>query len=77
MTDGSYFGEIGLLEGIPRTATVTAVEECRCYRIEGEEFLQALTATPPAPALMEGMRSRLALTHPSRRVSYAPAAADG
>ena len=37
MTAGSYFGEIGLLEGIPRTATVTAAQNCRCYRIAGEE----------------------------------------
>jgi len=77
MTAGSYFGEIGLLERIPRTATVTAAQDCRCYRIDGEEFVQALTATPPAPALIEGVRSRLALTHPSRRLTYAPAAADG
>jgi CRP-like cAMP-binding protein len=76
MREGSYFGEIGLLEGIPRTATVSAVQDCQCYRIDGDEFLQALTATPPAPTLMEGMRSRLAVTHPSRRVSYAAAAAD-
>jgi MFS family permease len=77
MTAGSYFGEIGLLEGIPRTATVTAAQDCRCYRIDGEAFVQALTATPPAPALIEGVRSRLALTHPSRRLTYAPAAGDG
>jgi MFS family permease len=76
MTAGSYFGEIGLLEGIPRTATVTAAQDCRCYRIDGEEFVQALTDSPPAPALLEGVR-RLALTHPSRRPAYEPAAADG
>jgi CRP-like cAMP-binding protein len=77
MTAGSYFGEIGLLEGIPRTATVTAVQDCRCYRIDGDAFVQALTATPPAPTLVEGARSRLALTHPSRRLTYEPAAVDG
>jgi CRP-like cAMP-binding protein len=71
MTAGAYFGEIGLLERIPRTATVTATQDCRCYRIDGEAFLQALTATPPAPALIEGARSRLALTHPSRPLAYA------
>jgi CRP-like cAMP-binding protein len=78
MRAGSYFGEIGLLEGIPRTATVSAVDECRCYRIDGDEFLQALTATPPAASLLEGARTRLAVTHPSRRLTYAPpVAADG
>jgi predicted MFS family arabinose efflux permease len=72
MGPGTYFGEIGLLERIARTATVTAVDECRCYRIEGEAFLDALTAAPPAASLLEGARTRLARTHPSRRLTYAP-----
>jgi hypothetical protein len=71
MTAPSYFGEIGVLEGIPRTATVTAVGECRCARIDGDDLLSALTATPPSSSLMEVARSRLAVTHPSRRISYA------
>lgn len=77
MAAGTYFGEIGLLERMPRTATVTAAQDCRCYRIDGDAFLEALTATPPATTLIEGARSRLALTHPARRLTYAPAAADG
>jgi predicted MFS family arabinose efflux permease len=72
MGPGTYFGEIGLLEGIPRTATVTAVEDCRCYRIDGDAFLDALTATPPATSLLEGARTRLARTHPSRRPTFTP-----
>jgi MFS family permease len=72
MEPGSYFGEIGLLERIARTATVTADQDCRCYRIEGDAFLDALTATPPAASLLEGARTRLALTHPSRPLTYAP-----
>jgi len=43
MTAPSYFGEIGVLERIPRTATVTALIDCRCERIEGEALLEALT----------------------------------
>ena len=74
MGPGSYFGEIGRLERIPRTATVTAESACRCYRIEGDAFLDALTATPPAASLLEGARTRLALTHPSRRLTYEPEA---
>jgi CRP-like cAMP-binding protein len=75
MGPDSYFGEIGVLEGIPRTATVTALEPCRCYRLDGEDFLGVLTTTPPAVTLIESASSRLAVTHPSRRLSYAPEAA--
>jgi predicted MFS family arabinose efflux permease len=73
MGPGTYFGEIGLLERIARTATVTATQECRCYRIDGDAFLDALTAAPPAASLLEGARTRLARTHPSRPLTYAPA----
>ena len=66
----TYFGEIGLLERIPRTATVTAQALTRCYRIDGEEFLNAITTTPPARSLIEGARSRLATSHPSRDLTY-------
>ena len=70
MTAPSYFGEIGVLEQIPRTATVTALGECRCERIEGDELLDALTTAPPSSSLMENARSRLARTHPSRSVTF-------
>ena len=66
MSGPSYFGEIGVLARIPRTATVTALTACRCEQIDGETLLEALTAVPPSSALMENARSRLALTHPSR-----------
>jgi CRP-like cAMP-binding protein/MFS family permease len=66
----TYFGEIGLLERIPRTATVTAEAPTQCYRIDGDEFLDALTTTPPAASMLEGARTRLAASHPSRRLTY-------
>jgi CRP-like cAMP-binding protein/predicted MFS family arabinose efflux permease len=70
----AYFGEIGVLERIPRTASVTASSPCRCARIEGDMLLEALTTSPPSSSLMESARSRLAVTHPSRRLAYeAPA----
>lgn len=64
-----FFGEIGLLEGIPRTATVTALDECQCERIDGDAFLEALITSPPSTALAETARGRLALAVPSRRAS--------
>jgi MFS family permease len=66
MTAPTYFGEIGVLEGIPRTATVTARTACRCQRIDGDTLLDALTASPPSSSLMENARGRLAVTHPER-----------
>jgi MFS family permease len=68
MSAPSYFGEIGVLEHIPRTATVTALRDCRCERIDGEALLEALTTAPASSSLMENVRSRLALTHPSQPV---------
>ena len=70
MVSPSYFGEIGVLQHIPRTATVTAVSDCRCERIEGEQFLGALTTTPPSSSLMENVSARLAVTHPSLTGSW-------
>lgn len=49
----AYVGEIGLLEGIPRTATVTTREPTRLWRIEGTEFLDALNDAPAAPVFVE------------------------
>lgn len=72
MESGAYFGEIGLLERIPRTATVESTRASRVLRIEGEQFLDALTNAPASTALLEGARSRLSRTHPSRRATETP-----
>jgi MFS family permease len=63
----SYAGEIGLLGGMPRTATVTAESDCRVLRIGGQDFLDALTSLSASPSLLEGARARLSVTHPSSR----------
>ena len=63
----SYAGEIGLLGGMPRTATVTAASDCRVLRIGGQDFLDALTSLSASPSLLEGARARLAVTHPTSR----------
>lgn len=69
MSSPSYFGEIGVLEHVPRTATVTAVSDCRCEQIDGASLLDALTTAPASSSLMENVRSRLAVTHPSLAAS--------
>jgi MFS family permease len=70
LTAPAYFGEIGVLGRIPRTATVTAVTECRCEVIDGEALLDALIAAPPSSSLMENASARLARSHPTRKVSF-------
>lgn len=67
MTAVSYFGEIGLLERTPRTASVRALGPCRLLRIEAEDFVAALTSTPASPSFVEGARARLHRTHPTHR----------
>jgi MFS family permease len=73
MTAPSYFGEIGVLARIPRTATVSALTPTELLKIDGEALRDALTASPASSSLMENARSRLALTHPSRPATFAAA----
>lgn len=70
MRPPSYFGEIGVLQRVPRTATVTAVGEVSTLRIDGEALREALTASPASSSLMENARSRLAVTHPARAAAF-------
>jgi CRP-like cAMP-binding protein len=67
---GDYFGEIGVLEGIPRTATVTATAPSDLYRLDAQDFLEALTAVPPASTLLDVARTRLATTHPTMQARF-------
>lgn len=66
LSEGDYFGEIGLLQRIPRTATVKASSECVLYRIKGEDFLNTMNKSPSSSGtLLDGVVGRLARTHPS------------
>lgn len=72
LAGGDYFGEIGLLEGMPRTATIRAVTDCVIYKIRGGDFLSALNqASAISGSLLHGVVGRLARTHPT----YRPASA--
>ena len=64
---GDYFGEIGLLAGIPRTATVTSRSESILWRISGAAFLSGLHDSPAAAlSLRDRAVTRLARTHPTQ-----------
>ena len=58
---GDYFGEIGILKGVPRTATVRADTATRLYRIGADHFLEAVGASPWLSGFLTGgVTARLA-----------------
>lgn len=62
----SYVGEIGLLHGVPRTATVRAIAPTLLWRIPAEEFRAALAETSSSTSLRSISASRM------RQLSVAP-----
>lgn len=46
MGSGQFFGEIGLLSRVPRTATVTAITDGRLVAIDKDAFLDLVSAGP-------------------------------
>ena len=62
VTAPGYVGELGLLHGIPRTATVRARRPSTLLRIAGPDFLSALQAGQPSPSLLAVAGTRMART---------------
>jgi MFS family permease len=59
--EDDWFGEIGLVEGRPRNATVVATSDGELWRIPGASFLDALTLAPAMPGVLAGnISARLA-----------------
>lgn len=57
-----YVGELGLLHGIPRTATVRAREPSILLRLDGAAFLDCLETAPASPSLLSIASIRWART---------------
>jgi predicted MFS family arabinose efflux permease len=72
LRDRDYFGEIGLLQRVPRTATVTALTDSDLWRVPGETFLRLVNEGGQRSASLSGnVASRLAAT----QSTHAPDAA--
>ena len=55
---GEYFGEIGLLRDVPRTATITALQDTVLQAIDRADFLQAVTGHREASLAAETTAAR-------------------
>jgi len=66
LTDGSFFGEMSLLTGEPRSATVVAETEVECFRLDKAAFQSVIQKRPE---VMKEVAALLA----SRRVTLAAA----
>ena len=65
LSPGDFFGEIALLRRVPRTATVTASEECVLRILDGAAFVAAVTGhAPSADAAESVVESRLSVRAP-------------
>jgi len=45
---GDGFGEVALVRDVPRTASVTAVTDCLLYSLDGDVFMETVTANASA-----------------------------
>lgn len=65
--EGEHFGEIGLIEGMPATATVRAQAPGRVAEIPGQAFLSFVDRSASLSDVTDRISVWLARTHPSYR----------
>ena len=65
LQSGDIFGEMGMLTGAPRAATVTARTDTTCYRLDKKGFESILRGRPDIAGAMSQVLSgrRAALEH--------------
>lgn len=54
----NFFGEMSLLTGEPRTATVVALQDCECYRLRKHAFQHVIEARPAIADQIAGVLAR-------------------
>ncbi|WP_187274500.1 methyl-accepting chemotaxis protein [Paenibacillus sp. N3.4] len=60
LLQGDFFGEMSLLEGLPRSGTAVAVEDCRLVLLHEKDFLELLAADHTiAWRIMKALSSRI------------------
>ena len=65
LSAGDWFGEIGLLRHLPRTATITALADSELLVVPGDVFVSAVTSQEGLPmSLRSAIDLRLGTTHP-------------
>ncbi len=52
--EGEFFGELSLIDGLPRTATARALEPCRLLEMKREDFIRFLAERPAIAISMMG-----------------------
>jgi CRP-like cAMP-binding protein len=53
--DGSFFGEMSLMTGEPRSATVVALSDVECYRLDKEVFQSVIRKNPQLAEHIAGL----------------------
>ena len=56
LTPGQFFGEIGLLQKVPRTATIRALTHAQVYRTEESDFYSLLESNPEFASFIDKLR---------------------
>ena len=70
MGPGDFFGEIGLIEDIPRTATVTAATELRFFVLTRQSFWGMLDRMPGVERkILRALAKRLLATEPASDIN--------